>query len=1099
MRSCSHGYLSSLRRSGLSQSGLRHLGLIHRPDVKRVNSKAALIGAALIALGITSSAYASEPIDISQLDDGILKLMGKLESAKDPKCHATATRLEGLIYGTPLSENARYAKTELQKRLVRAIWQKAAALNPDVSQLSLSQVNQASELLFQTHFKQGFPDINQSSWLVSTNGVNTEINSRDQQHYGSIAYTLRAMLAVQQDVLLDFDVELPQLSDEATQAITDNVDLVTLSLLKRADSLARDADSYEISAQMVTQSWQTLFPALDGSKSEVEQVVANKPSASQATRKIVKSGLLLPLIEQKIRAFEEYNEVNQTLFARNLQVYFAKLALPKNDVKSAAFKQYFTEAMIAFSGTLYLDAQARVTSGSTIKESHVAASVQSLLPHSVNEYEDVIFYPNYPKEQQVVIESYDMDSFRDSGLHWLYFKEALLDAKSLVKIEADPFAAELLSEAIAHYGVLLLRNAGLEGKRLKQEALSAELVALSYEKLMADLVAYHSYQPKDISKTGIISAGGTNRNSEQSRYFINVTDRQGVDAEHRSSDWLSRQMRSYLNTGPETGNITIPPAFGGGGVAAEDINNDGLTDILILSGLGNTLYLNKGGHFEDITLSSGLGNKSVRKGAEDTAGEPRQPLIADFDNDGDQDIVITYVDEAHRVYRNEGEGKFTEVTTTAALGGAGLVGGPATTFDVNNDGLLDIYIEYFGNYLKGDLPTLKRRNTNGGVNVLFINKGDFTFEQAKDALGANNSGWGQAVTHTDLNMDGWQDLIVGNDFGVNAYYINKLGKEFVDYSVKLGTDKPSYTMNLSLSDLNRDGIADIYVSNIVTMNKDQKYVAPSEDTSAEFNPNKLANMRIVEGNDLFLSTLTDSGALKYQHSDLVGRGYSSTGWAWDADFFDVDNDGDDDLYVLNGMNDYYVYSTENPYYNEPITGEGLTVDFPDAAKASNVFFLNSGGKLSNVSALSGLDFVSNSRSASYLDFDNDGDLDVVVNNYHDSAQLFENQAQKLNNNWIKLTLEGAPKHGVNLDGIGAQIIVGTHSDIDPESSTELGGYTWRQVSGSQGYMSVHPKQQHIGLGKAMSAQIMVIWPNGTRQSISNVKANNSYTIRYPKK
>ena len=451
--------------------------------------------------------------------------------------------------------------------------------------------------------------------------------------------------------------------------------------------------------------------------------------------------------------------------------------------------------------------------------------------------------------------------------------------------------------------------------------------------------------------------------------------------------------------------------------------------------------------------------------------------------------MITYVDEQHRVYRNEGDGKFTEVSNIAQLGGNKAVGGPATTFDVNNDGLLDIYIQYFGNYLKGDLPTLKRRNDNGGKNVLFINKGDFKFELAPEALGADNSGWGQAVTHTDLNMDGWQDLIVGNDFGVNAYYINKQGKGFVDYSAKIGTDKPSYTMNLSLSDLNRDGHADIYVSNIVTMNKDQKYVLPSEDTIAEFNPDKLANMRVVEGNDLFLSAFNDKGALKYQHSDLVGRGYSSTGWAWDADFFDVDNDGDDDLYVLNGMNDYYVYSTDNPYYSDPITGESLNVDFPDAAKASNVFFLNSGGKLSNVSAMSGLDIVANSRSAAYLDFDQDGDLDVVVNNYHGTAQLFENQAQKLGNNWLKIRLQGSPEHGVNLDGIGAQIIMGTDED----------GYSWRQVSGSQGYMSVHPKEQHMGLGKSTKAKVVVIWPNGQRQYFDNVEANQSYTIRYSEK
>ncbi len=1029
----------------------------------------------LILFILTIDVVASE-FEFDPIDDGILKLMGKLESDKDPKCHATATRLEGLIYGTPLSEDARYAKSEYQKLLIKRIWKKAAQ-STSQHPLSRSAVELTTNKLFRTSL-----DNNSSLpiWKVEVGNKVIEITERDQQHYGSIAYTLRAMLAAQQDVLLDFESELPDLSDDAASYLTQQVDLVTLSLLKLADQEARIEDSYEVTAVYIEQSWRTLFPTLD----EKPQVNTLKIEGRK-----VNSGLFTKLIEQKITAFSQYNDVNQTLFLRNLQVYFAKLSMPASEQEIADFKQYFTEAMIAFSGTLYLNSQAQAQAGQTIKESNVADAIAYLLPHEVNEYEDVIFYPNYKEEKKIIIESYDMDAFRDSGLHWVYLKEALKDAKDMVKLEADPFAAELLSEAIAHYGVLLLREAGKLGKANNQSTLSADLIEKSYQKINFDIELYTKYKPDDELKTEIVSAGTDSPKTKSDvRYFKNVTDLQKFAIEHRSSDWLSRQLRSYLEKDADTGIITIPPAFGGSGIAAEDINGDGFVDILVLSGLGNKLFLNNGKQLVDITKKSGLNNISRRAGSQHSSGEPRQPLIADWDNDGDQDIVITYVDEPHHVYRNNGKGQFEDLTMSVNLGGSGYVGGPATTVDINNDGLLDIYIQYFGNYLKGDLPTLKRRNDNGGENVLFINKGNFTFEKVEGALGANNTGWGQAVTHTDLNLDGWQDLIVGNDFGVNAYYINQQGKGFNDYASSIGTDKPSYTMNLSLSDLNRDGIADIYVSNIVTMNKDQKYVLPTEDTTAEFNPEKLANMRVVEGNDLFLSAKNAKGALKYQHSDLVGRGYSSTGWAWDADFFDVDNDGDEDLYVLNGMNDYYVYSKKNPYYTDPMTGETLDVDFPDAAKASNVFFLNTDGKLKNVSTMSGLDFIGNSRSASYFDLDNDGDLDVAVNNYHDTAQLFSNQAQLLNNNWLKISLEGSPENGVNLDGIGAQVIV--HTDDE--------GYSWRQVTGSQGYMSVHPKEQHIGLGKASVAEVTVIWPNGKRQNFTKVDANRRYTISYPK-
>ncbi|WOT06307.1 CRTAC1 family protein [Shewanella youngdeokensis] len=1045
----------------------------------KISSWSKIVGANLLLgyCSMTASiANAESVLDHQPQDLPLLELMGEFESSKDPKCHATATRLEGLIYGTPLSKQARYLKTEYQKDLVRSIWQIAAVRNPASAMLSEAEVNAAAATLFVINSKKV---ANELVWLVSINDQTTEISQRDQQHYGSIAYTMRAMLAVQQDVLLDFDAELPELSDAAAKAMTKKVDLLTLALLKNTDTQARLENAYEISAAHIQQNWSALIPDRQPKQNIVVASSVTDPS------EVHNSGLLMGIIDQKIKSFEEYNDINQTLFARNLQVYFAKLSMPDSPSEMAEFKRYFTEAMIAFSGTLYLDSQSRVVSGTTINEAAVADSLESILPHTVNEYEDVIFYPKFPKQKQVIIESYDMDAFRDSGLHWVYFKEAIIDAQASVRLEADPFAAELISEAIAHYGVLLLRNAGKEGKRIKQKSLSASLITASYHSIESTIANYAKYTPAKVEKSVIVSAD-TQPQPETTRYFSNVTTDKGLIAEHRSSDWLSRLLRSYLEKNEHTGIITIPPAFGGSGVAAEDINNDGLVDILILSGIGNRLFLNRGDRFVDVTQASGLSNLSQRKGSDGRAGEPRQPLIADFDNDGDQDIVITYVDETHRVYRNDGQAKFVEVTAVANLGGSGLVGGPATTFDVNNDGLLDIYIEYFGNYLNGDLPTLKRRNDNGGTNVLFINKGNFKFEMATNALGADNNGWGQAVTHADLNMDGWQDLIVGNDFGVNAYYINQAGKGFVDAAAAIGIDKPTYTMNLSVTDLNRDGIADIYVSNIVTMNKDQKYVLPSEDTTTKFNPEKMANMRVVEGNDLFISNKSASGQLKYQLSDLVGRGYTSTGWAWDADFFDVDNDSDDDLYVLNGMNDYYVYSSDNPYYSDPHTGESINAEFPDAAKASNVFFLNSGGKLNNVSAVSGLDFIGNSRSASYLDFDNDGDLDVVVNNYHGTAKLFQNHAEKLNNNWLKIRLQGAPESGVNLDGIGAQIIVGTENQ----------GYSWRQVSGSQGYMSVHPKEQHLGLGKATSAKVAIIWPNGQRQFFDNVAANKSYTIRY---
>jgi hypothetical protein len=368
------------------------------------------------------------------------------------------------------------------------------------------------------------------------------------------------------------------------------------------------------------------------------------------------------------------------------------------------------------------------------------------------------------------------------------------------------------------------------------------------------------------------------------------------------------------------------------------------------------------------------------------------------------------------------------------------------------------------------------------------------FEDVTETSGVGNTGWGQAVSHTDFDLDGWQDIIVGNDFGINVYYRNRGDGTFEDVAEKLGTDKPSFTMNVGITDLNRDGYPDIYISNIVTMVKDEKYVLPAADTPMKFNPAKMARMRVIEANDLFLSNTNTNtnnngsgGKLDgYTLSDAVGRGFSSTGWAWGANFFDFDNDGDDDLYCVNGMNEYSVYS-DTPYYTN-VFKEKREIRLPVYEKESNVFFVNEGGKLQNHSKESGTDFLGNSRSTVYLDFDNDGDLDIVLNNYHGTAKVYRNNSQGLNNHWLKIKLIGDPGKKCNRDAIGAKIIVYKNKNQ----------IAWREIRGGDGYLSMAPKTQHMGLGKEKTVDVKVIWPNGEISQFESIRADRHYLIRQDK-
>ena len=1026
------------------------------------------------SLLVVGSAQSAEQ-DTNSVEN-IVNEIKLLEKEKDPKCYATASRLEDFMFGTPLSQQARFSKNLLQKSWVKQIWEESSQLAEQnkLASIPLSIVKQVIEK--ELSYKQN----GKGHWVVKfKSGQEVQINKDDKRQYSTIAYALRAILAVQQESLLDFDSDLKPIGQDVINEFKSVLELISLSVLKISDAKARKEDSYEVSTANLEQVWTALV--VDNLDNKKNQVAKSKNRPTRNTN----LALIRKIIKQKVESYAAYNKISEQLFIRNLQVYFARLSWPKDKVKAKEFQNLYIETMIQFAYDFYKESEkiALKNGHDLIQESDVYELIQIFLPHEINEYEDAVFFPKLTSQERINIESYDMDAFRDSGLHWRYLEYAINGQNFNAQLQPDPFALELIVENIAQFGVLSLRVAGVEGKKLSLSRINSKLFVDGLKLIQSRV--NKNVQLKGLSQNKQTIASSDNRDSvidNEEKLFSDITKNVGVEFMHRSSDWLNRLLRSYLEKGKDVGIITIPPAFGGSGVAAEDINNDGYDDLLILSGLGNKLYLNKDGkRFVEITKQSGL---DWRRPQDNTYGEPRQPIIADINNDGLQDIIITYVNDTHRVYKNLGGAKFEDVTEVANLGGNDLVGGPATVADFDGDGLLDVYITYFGHYTKGILPTLKRRNDNGLPNQLFKNLGNFKFKNITEGSGTGNTGWAQAVAHTDLDGDGKQDLIVGNDFGVNAYLRNLGNNQFKNISAELGTDKPSYTMNIGIADLNQDLKPDIYISNIVTMNKDEKYVLPNENTTMKFNAEKLAQMRVVEANDLFLSKLSSSNQLEYELSDAVGRGYSSTGWSWDADFFDFDNDTDDDLYVLNGMNEFNLYSSENPYYTDPHSEEQKNVYIPVSTKESNVFFVNQGGKLNNRSKESGLDLIGNSRSAAYLDFDLDGDLDIVVNNYHEAAYFYRNE-QSTKNQWIKFKLEGDAKLNVNRDAIGARIII----------TLENGRKLWREVHSTIGYMSVHPKVQHFGIADAKIESVKVIWPNGKVQRVDNYKYNAVNTVK----
>jgi hypothetical protein len=258
-------------------------------------------------------------------------------------------------------------------------------------------------------------------------------------------------------------------------------------------------------------------------------------------------------------------------------------------------------------------------------------------------------------------------------------------------------------------------------------------------------------------------------------------------------------------------------------------------------------------------------------------------------------------------------------------------------------------------------------------------------------------------------------------------------------------------------------------------------VFPDVNTPLEFDLRSLAGMLVKESDILYMSRVGEGGLAAYVPSTEIERGATSTGWAWDAEFFDFDHDGDDDLYLVNGTNDFNVYSMVYRRFHPDGSDSERVLDY---GSDTNVFFENEGGKLRNRSERSGADLPVNSRSTAYLDIEGDGDLDVAVANFHAAATLLRNDAAPPGSGWLGLRLVGDPARGSNRDAIGARVTFAVE-----------GRRIRRWVQGGSGYLSMNPKQIHIGLGAARAADATIVWPNGEVQTLTGLAAGRVHVVR----
>lgn len=546
--------------------------------------------------------------------------------------------------------------------------------------------------------------------------------------------------------------------------------------------------------------------------------------------------------------------------------------------------------------------------------------------------------------------------------------------------------------------------------------------------------------------------------------FVDVADEAGID----------------LTVDANTGDRAHPIIVMGGGIAVGDVNGDDWPDFYVAENGPNGLFINQGdGTFREATKAWGVVDR----------GAGRAPVFFDYDNDDDLDLFVGSMVTPSRLYRNDGD-RFTDVTEQAGVGLRAPVFNVAVG-DYDQDKDLDLFAGLYHDPRSGR-PMAYAAATDGVQNVLFRNEGNGTFTNVADEVGLTATRWTLASAFEDVDLDGDLDLYVVNDFGWDALYINQNGT-FVDRGPEMNVVTNRNGMGVDFFDHDGDGDLDIYVTNI--------FVPDTE-------------VPTFTGNVLY----ENRGGGTYEEV-ASQAGVANALWSWDGEALDAESDGDMDLYVVDGFvtrtdwdlfydGEFRVMSEEEwrerggmgtpvvTRYNDthllyvaPETlPEGMDVRSRDvqrmvsqAANQPNRFFFNDGSgsftdRASEVSAT----LTGDGRAIATVDYDRDGDLDVITTNAHENVHLLENRLQQ--GHWLKLDLDPGPERPHTAVGARVEVVAGDRTHV-------------RTVRSAYGFMSQSSSIVHVGLGETTQVdEISIRWPWGQRTVLEDVAADQRLTV-----
>ena len=541
--------------------------------------------------------------------------------------------------------------------------------------------------------------------------------------------------------------------------------------------------------------------------------------------------------------------------------------------------------------------------------------------------------------------------------------------------------------------------------------------------------------------------------------------------------------------------------YNGAGVAVGDIDNDGLPDIFFSGNMvSSRLYRNEGSmHFEDVTKTAGVGTSRWATGAS----------MVDINNDGFLDIYVSVSgperskadDRANLLFVNNGNRTFTEEAVRYGIADTGFTT-HAAFLDYDQDGCLDLFLLNNSpkDFTRGvaSHPTASRDSTPGSFNQLYHNDcpggkpGHFTNVSAKAGI-LRDPGFGLGVAIGDVNADGWPDIYVSNDGMPNdVLYLNDRDGTFTNVATKSLKHTSQAGMGVDIADFNNDGREDVLQVDMLPSDLQRRKKTNGNTTQSSLNDARRRGYHIdYSQNALQLNNGVTADGLPVFSEISRLAGVSATDWSWSALFADFDNDGYKDIFIGNGypkaVNDLdYMAPAFSAMRSGNISAARRLLKELPGYEFSNFVFRNNGDLTFTDKTKSwGMDQRGLSYGAAYADLNNDGRLDLVVNNINGTASVYENILPIDDaHHYLELLLEGEPPHQ-RTAAIGAQVVV-----------TAGGRKQYFYDSPYRGFMSSMDERLHIGLANASRVDSLEIdWPDGRRQVLTSLAVDRQLAVK----